>query len=280
MQRLSVSEIIDNIDKEICFEAVSEDYSFTLKIDSYTHYVCAAVHDGHQFRRELWDKCLHTEYDRWYEEDPCTKEFVKSHPIVLAGCDSRFEYDLNRDSENAIYEDAWGKKLWKHPLTQEEHHESLQKHQNFYKVTAALIKKLEALFGVVVVYDMHSYNWVRWDREVPVVNLGTHNIDTDRFGDSVEQWRQSLSELKLPHDIESNSKCDDTFFGNGYFLKFITENFQNTLVLATEFKKIYCDELREIIFPEVVAAIETQLRTKIPEHATKFYDEYRKRGHD
>ncbi len=275
MQRLSVSEIIDNIEREVCFEAVSEDYSFTLKIEHYTHYVCGAVHDGHQFRRELWEKCLHTEYDRWYEEDPCTKEFVKTHPIVIAGCDSRFEYDLNRDPGNAIYEDAWGKKLWKHPLTNEEHTESLQKHHNFYKVVNALLKKLESLFGVVVVYDMHSYNWVRWDREVPVINLGTHNVDNDRFGDSVEQWRQSLSELALPHGIEATSKCNDTFFGNGYFLKYITENFKNTLVLATEFKKIYCDELREIIFPEVVAAIEAQLRTKLPEHAEAFYSAHR-----
>lgn len=278
MQRLSISKIIDNIEKEVCFEAVSDDYSFSIKIDRYTHYICGAVHDGHQFRKELWEKCLHSEYDRWYEEDPCTQEFVKSHPIVIAGRDSRFEYDLNRSPENAIYEDAWGKKLWKHPLTQKEHQLSLQKHHNFYSVVGALVKKVEEKFGVAVVYDMHSYNWVRWDREVPVVNLGTHNIDNERFGNLVELWRQSLSELKLPNGIESTSKCDDTFFGNGYFLKYITENFKNTLVLATEFKKIYCDELREIIFPEVVAAIEEQLQTKIPEHAEAFYSEHRIRS--
>ena len=28
--------------------------------------------------------------------------------------------------------------------------------------------KLEEKFGVVVVYDMHSYNWQRWDQEVLV----------------------------------------------------------------------------------------------------------------
>lgn len=275
MQRLSVQEIIRLIENETCFEAVSEDYSFSIKIDAYTHYVCGAVHDGHQFRRDLWEKCLHSEYDRWFEEDPCTQEFVKSHPIVIAGRDSRFEYDLNRDPENAIYDDAWGKKLWLTPLTEEEHQASLRKHQEFYQVVHALIQKLESKFGVVVVYDMHSYNWHRWNREVPVVNLGTHNIDNDRFGDSVEAWRKSLSELELPNDIEATSKINDTFYGNGYFLKYITKNFQNTLVLATEFKKIYCDEMRQLIYPEVVAAIETQLRTKLPEHAEAFYREYR-----
>ena len=271
MQRLSVAQIIDKIENEVCFEAVAEDYSFTLKIERYTHYVCGAVHNGHQFRRELWDKCLHTEYDRWYEEDPCTHEMVKSHPILIAGCDSRFEYDLNRDPDNAIYEDAWGKKLWQFPLSEEERSFSLQKHTNFYKVVHSLINKLENKFGAIVVYDMHSYNWKRWEREVPVINLGTSNIDNKRFGSTVEQWRKSLSELQLPNGIESTSKINDTFFGNGYFLKYITENFQNTLVLATEFKKIYCDELTEVIFPEVVSAIEKELQERLPEHAEAFY---------
>ena len=276
MERLSVSEIIEKIEKEEVFEAVAEDYSFTLKIEEYVPYACGAVHDGHQFRRELWENCLHSGYDRWYEEDPCTKEFVQTLPILIAGRDSRFEYDLNRDPDNAIFDDAWGKKLWKSPLPEEQQKRSLEKHNNFYKVTHALIAKLEELFGVVVVYDMHSYNWVRWDREVPVINLGTHNIDNERFGDIVENWRQALSEIDLPHGIETTAKLNDTFFGNGYFLKYITKTFENTLVLATEFKKIYCDELTRVIYPEVVAAIEQQLRPKLLEHAELFYKTHKR----
>ena len=276
MERLHVSEIIEKIQNEELFEAIAEDYSFTLKIDAYVPYVCGAVHDGHQFRKELWDNCLHTEYDRWFEEDPCTKEFVKSHHIVLAGCDSRFEYDLNRDPENAIYEDAWGKKLWREPLTQEQHSLSLDKHATFYVVVHALMTKLEQKFGHVIVYDMHSYNWKRWDREVPVINLGTSNIDNNKYGDFAESWRENLSTLNLPYAIESTSKINDTFQGNGYFLKFITQNFKQTLVLATEFKKIYCDEYQEIIFPEIVHAIEQQLRHKIKEHAALFNSTFNK----
>jgi len=274
MQRFPISEIIKKIKAEETFEAVADDYSFTLKIDEYVPYACGAVHDGHQFRKELWGNCLHTEYDRWFEEDPCTKQFINTHPIVIAGCDSRFEYDLNREPEKAIYEDAWGKKLWKNPLGPRQLKQSLAKHANFYSVVKALISKLEEKFGVVVVYDMHSYNWRRWTREVPVINLGTSKIDNDRFGDFVEAWRKSLSELKLPNNITSTSEINDTFQGNGYFLKFITENFKNTLVLATEFKKIYCDELRQIIYPEVVHAIEQQLKDKVKEHADSFYNTY------
>ena len=52
MKRLSISKIIENINDEKCFHAVADDYSFTLKIEEYVHYVCGAVHDGHQFRRQ------------------------------------------------------------------------------------------------------------------------------------------------------------------------------------------------------------------------------------
>src|SRR5210317_1348267 len=118
MIKLSIDEIIKKINAEETFHAVALDYSLTLKIDSYVPYICTAIHDGHQFRKELWKNCLHTEYDRWYEEDPDTKNMVFSHPIVFAGCDSRFEYDLNRSPEDAIFETAWGKQLWKTPLDQ------------------------------------------------------------------------------------------------------------------------------------------------------------------
>ena len=232
MVKLSVEDIIAKIKNEETFEAVSEDYSFTIKIEEYVYYACGAVHNGHQFRQELWDNCLHTEYERWFEEDPETKEMVKSHPIVIAGCDSRFEYDLNRAPETAIYEDAWGKKLWKQPLPIEMHEKSLQKHANFYKVVHALISKLEEKFGVCIVYDMHSYNWKRWTREVPTWNLGTSNVDNHRFGENIESWRAILEKTPLPNGIKSTSKINDTFQGNGYFLKYINQNFNNTLVLS------------------------------------------------
>jgi hypothetical protein len=274
MQKLSIVDIISKIENEELFQAVASDYSFTIKIDDYVPYACAAVHNGHQFRKELWPKCLHTEYDRWYEEDPKTKTMLKPHPIVISGMDSRFEYDLNRDPKNAIYEDAWGKQLWKEPLTEDEKSRSLEKHQNFYKVVHALIRKLELKFGCCVVYDLHSYNWKRWDREVPTWNLGTSNIDNKRFDNAIEAWREQLSKIKLPNGIPTTSKINDTFQGNGYFLKFITNNFKNTLVLATEVAKVYCDETDQIIYPEVVSAIRKGLKKQLPEHALNFYNIY------
>ncbi|MGB5822228.1 MAG: N-formylglutamate amidohydrolase [Saonia sp.] len=272
MHKLSVAAIISNIQSEIPFEAVSEDYSFTIKISEYAPYICGAVHDGHQFRKSLWENCLHTEYERWYEEDPCTQEMVRSHPIVIAGCDSRFEYDLNRAPETAIYEDAWGKKLWKEKLPETEKGVSLQKHSSFYMVVHALVHQIEHKYGKALVFDMHSYNWKRWDREVPTWNLGTLNIDNVRFGSLVESWRLKLGGMQLPNGIKSTSGINDTFQGNGYFLKYITQQFKNTLVLATEISKVYCDEYEGIIYPEVVRSVEEQLKELIPLQVKEFQE--------
>lgn len=275
IQKLTVDEVVAKINNEEIFEAVAIDYSFTLKIDSYVQYMCAAVHDGHQFRKELWDHCLHTAYERWYEEDPATKKMIENQPIVLAGCDSRFEYDLNRAPETAIYVDAWGKQLWKSNLPEKMKAKSMQKHQNFYKVVQTLVGKLEEKFGVCVVYDMHSYNWQRWTREVPTWNLGTSNIDYNRFGETVNSWRAILAKTPFTSDIKSTAKINDTFQGNGYFLKYITQNFDNTLVLATEIAKVYCDETSQIIYPEVVETVKQYLSIELKKHANSFYKQHK-----
>ena len=147
MRKLSVKEIIALIKSKTTFEAVADDYSFRLKIENYVPYLCGAVHDGHQFRQSLWDHCLHSEYERWYEEDPCTHQMVHNQPIVITGCDSRFEYDLNRPPETAIFDTAWGKQLWKEPLSKKEKSASLNKHGAFYQVVHALVDQLEKMHG-------------------------------------------------------------------------------------------------------------------------------------
>ena len=188
----------------------------------------------------------------------------------IAGLDSRFEYDLNRDPESAIYDDAWGKKLWKAPLSEKERKQSLEKHSAFYNVLHTLLQHIEKIHGKAIVFDMHSYNWKRWDREVPTWNLGTSNVDSARFGSVIESWRKKLGTIDLPNGIESSSKINDTFQGKGYFLKYITENFRNTLVLATEIAKVYCNEESGVIFPEVVHAVEQQLTELIPLQVMEF----------
>ncbi|NQX92947.1 MAG: DUF1704 domain-containing protein, partial [Flavobacteriales bacterium] len=266
--------MIKRIQNGLPFEAMARDGSFTIKISKYVPYVCTAIHDGSGFRDELKIKSILTDYDRWYEEDPYTAEFVSSMPIVLAGRDSRFEYDLNRAPDVAVYDTAWGKKVWKKPLTKAEKQRSLKKHQNYYKVTYALIEKLESMFDACLVYDMHSYNYKRWDREVPVFNIGTEKIDNKRFGHLAESWRQELDAIDLGNGTESYARINDTFFGRGYNLAFITENFKNTLVLATEVSKVYCDELTGEPHPRIIRTLRDQIKNAILNHAPKFVKEF------
>ncbi len=269
MLSLSIEEIIRRIEKGLTFEAEARDKSFRIKITEYVPYVCTAIHDGSNFRDELKLKTLLSDYDRWYEEDPYTAEFISSMPIVLAGKDSRFEYDLNRAPDSAIYDVAWGKKVWKKNLTRLEKKRSLNKHANYYRVTHALIKKLESLFEACVVYDMHSYNYKRWDREVPVFNIGTERVDHERFDKTIQHWKKELAKVSIPN-VKTSSKINDVFMGRGYNVAFITENFKNTLVLATEVKKVYCDEEKADPYPSIIKDLQDQLKKAIVNNAHYF----------
>ncbi len=274
MIKLSYRQIIEKIEREETFHAVADDYSFSIKIDDYVPFACAAIHNGHNLDKGLWKNCHHTEHDRWYEEDPATGEMISGLPLTLIAHDSRFEYDLNRHPDEAIYDSAWGKRLWKIPLSESLKSKALQKHENFYKVVLTLMVKLEEMFGSVVVYDLHSYNWKRWERNVPVFNIGIANVDDKKYNTAITQWQEILGKLELPIEEKVTCEINDVFQGNGYFLKYVTANTLNTLVLATEISKVYCDEETGVIFPEVVAAVRDQLKYYIQAHAHRFYDRH------
>lgn len=269
MHKLSVEQIIQKIEKGLSFEAEDIDGGFYLKITEYVPYVCAAVHDGGNFRTELLDNIIHTDYERWYEEDPKTLDFISSFPIVISGRDSRFEYDLNRPPETCVYEDAWGKPVWKKPLTKREKETSLNKHENFYRVVEALIIKLESLFKACVVYDIHSYNYKRHERNVPVFNVGTEYIDHRKYGIVKNAFLKGLASIEIPN-ITPTTAENDVFYGRGYFLKFITDRFNSTLVLATEVSKIYCDELTGDYYTQVIDAIKEGFKRVILDNALLF----------
>lgn len=273
MHKLSIKQIISKIESEEHFEAIAEDQSFRIKIEHYVPYMCAAIHDGHQFRPSLKQKTVLTEYERWYEEDPHTADFITSFPIVIAGMDSRFEYDLNRGPENCVYKEAWGKQVWKKELPKKEIQLSLTKHKNFYKVIDAIVKKLESKFGNALVYDIHSYNYKRHEKDVPLFNIGTENVDQNRFGVVIEHWKRLLSRIDLG-SIENRTEINDVFYGRGYFLKHITERFENTLVLATEVKKVYCNELTGESHHNVIEEISEGMKDAIIENVRLFSREF------
>ncbi len=272
MLQLKISEIIKLIQSQKTFEAVASDNSFKIKVNKYVPYCCTAIHDGSNLRPPLNEKIAINEYGRWYEEDPFTGEFIDALPITLIGLDSRYEYDLNRNPENCIFEEAWGNKVWKKNLSAVEKKVSKQKHANFYKVVAALIGKLESLYGSSIIYDIHSYNFKRWDREVPLFNIGTERIEVERFEPYIENWKQELSLIEIPGVI-NKTKINDVFFGRGYNLEYITSNFPNSLVLATEVKKVYCNELTGEDYPKIIRELQQKLKRAILNNAQFFSEE-------
>lgn len=274
MVKLSILEIIERIENEEIFHAVVDDYSFSIKIDDYVPYACAAINNGHHFSQDLRDNCLLNIQERWYEEDPSTGQMIAGLPITLIALDSRFEYDLNRHPQDAIYETAWGKNVWRKPLNSDQHDRSIRKHDNFYKVVLTLMVKLEELFGSTVFYDLHSYNYKRWDRVVPVFNIGTSNVDKEKYGTAITQWQDILDGMSLPIDQKVVCKINDVFEGNGYFSRYITANSLNSLVLTTHVAKIYCNETSGKIYPEVVHSIQDLFKYYIKAHAHRFYDRH------
>ncbi len=261
MLKLSIKDIVNKIKKEEKFSCIALDSSFYIAIEDYVPFVCAAIHNGNNLRRELKRKIALSDFERWYEEDPLTGEFISSMPIRIIANDSRYEYDLNRSPEKCIYEEAWGKKVWKFPLSQEERRKSLKKYYQFYRVIDVLMEKLLEKFGKCIVYDIHSYNYKRIKGDTPLFNIGVEKIDTKKFGKIIENWYSQLSKIKIS-GIENRVAINEVFKGRGYFLEYITMKY-DVLVLATEIKKIYCDENTGEIYQNIVKELKEGLEKSI-----------------
>lgn len=256
---LTLKQVLRNIEQGIVFEADLADDSAYIKIEEYVPFVAFAIHNGHNFSDSLAKKCLLSEDDRLYEEDPHTLDLVAALPIVIGAKDSRYAYDLNRKPKEAIYTMAWGKPVWRELQTPEEKAENLRRHDNFYRLVHAIIQKLEQLFVGVLVFDVHSFNYKRINYPTPVFNVGTKRLKHEAYNKYVAYWIKELNKIKLPN-IDVLAEENAAFFGRGYLLNYITYHFDNTLVLATEIKKIYCDESTSQIYPLVMEQLTLQFK--------------------
>lgn len=248
MQKLSEKEIIQLISDGAHFECEHLDGSFALKIEAYTPAICTALHDGHNFHEGLDAYCALTEKERFYEEDPYTGELIESMPITVLGRDSRYEYDLNRPIARCIYTKAWGKDVWVKPISQSIRRRSIEKHKVFYRVLDALVSKVEALFGACIFFDIHSYNADRISSDAPTFNIGTEQIDIDRWGRVINRFKTSLDKIELAHS-KVRAAFDEVFFGRGYLISHMNSRFENTLVIPCEVKKVFMNESNGEVYP-------------------------------
>lgn len=259
MLKLSEIDIIQRINAGELFECEVLDGSFILKIESYTPAICTAVHAGHRMRSGLITQCALDSDERLYEEDPFTDLLIQAMPITLVARDSRYEYDLNRPIANCIYTRAWGKTIWKKKLTLKERNQSINKHQAFYRVLDTLVAVIEQRFGAALIFDIHSYNHLRREEESPTFNLGTDQIDKDRWQSVIDLLLTRLGQVELPN-LPVNALENKAFYGRGYMIAHINSRSQHSLVLPLEVKKIFMDELSGEPYPLVMQALGQQFK--------------------
>jgi uncharacterized protein (TIGR02421 family) len=270
MQTTATEQLLAWISEGRSFEAQLPDGSLYLRVEDYPPFLCVALHDGEQLRVPLRDACALTAQERRYEEDPHTGSLIASLPMVLVARDSRYEYDLNRAPSQAIYQQAWGKTVWKTPLSDEEKRVSLDKHANFYRLYAALLQRIEKIHGRCLVFDIHSYNAQRLNRDDwPHFNLGTRQVARHRFRGSIDFWLAKLRQIPIDSGAARVAE-NDVFGGCGYLAGFTREHFRDTLLLATDIAKFYCDEQSGEAYPLVLQALSEQLKSAMVSTVQEF----------
>lgn len=214
--------------------------------------VATAIHDGHAVRPEVAERLALDSAARLREEDPFTGRLAAAAPTCMVALRSRFEVDLNRPRDQAVYrlcDDAWGLEVWREPCPAELIDRSLEVYDRFYAVLERVLRERERRHGRFVVLDVHSYNHRRESAEGPPadpadnpeVNVGTGTVDRGRWGTLVDRFCADLrtGEVDGHHlDVRENVK-----FRGGHMSRWIHQRFPTTgVALALEFKKTFMDE--------------------------------------
>jgi N-formylglutamate amidohydrolase len=214
--------------------------------------IATAIHAGHEVRPEVAALLEVTEEDRLREEDPFTDrwtEIVDNRVVVHR---SRFEVDLNRPRDRAIYlvgEDAFGLNPWREEPAADVRARSLEQYDDFYATLRGICDELVADFGRFVLLDIHSYNHRRGGPDAavddpaanPEINLGTASMHRERWGAVVEGFIEDVA--AFPFDGGHLDVRENVRFKGGFLSRWIHETYPETgCALAIEVKKIYMDE--------------------------------------
>ena len=230
--------------------------------------VASAIHDGHTTRDSLAPLFALNDAERLREEDPFTARWARVVPNHIVGSNSRFEADLNRSREKAVYlkpEDAWGLQVWKAELPDSEAQESYKAYDKFYEETGKFFDKLFEEYDEIVLFDIHTYNHKRdgIDTEAnaaenPEVNLGTRNMNTEKWAPLVNLVIDNLRDfdfLGRKLDVRENVK-----FKGGYFGQWLHERYGDKIcTLSIEYKKFFMEEWTGEPDHKAVAAIEDMI---------------------
>lgn len=229
--------------------------------------VATAIHDGHAMRGACGTACALDDGTRRREEDPHTSRFASVAPTRLIATRSRFEVDLNRPRDKAVYiaaDDAWGLEVWRQPPTSQMIEESLAIYDAFYAELERVLRDKEQRHGAFVVLDCHSYNHCRAGagcaadpENNPEVNLGTGTVSA--------HWRPLVDRFRRDFAAQGFDVRENVKFRGGEMSKWIHRTFPTTGVcLALEFKKTFMDEWTGVVDEARVARIVRGLGATLP----------------
>ena len=228
--------------------------------------IATAIHDGHGLGPQASAAMALDQAGRLREEDPHTGQAILDIPTHVIALRSRFEADLNRGLDTAVYVDpsqSWGLHVWHTPPEGELLRGMQDYHRGFYRMMGELLDSVVARHGRFVLLDVHSYNHRRDgadapptpQEDAPDVNIGTFSMPRDRWAFLLDPLIQSMGEFDFNHrrlDVRENI----AFQGKGELARFVHARYPETgCAIALEFKKFYMDEWTGIPYPDELAAM-------------------------
>lgn len=224
--------------------------------------VVAAIHNGHELRPEVEAICALGDGERLREEDPYTDSLTQVAGTQVVVHRSRFEVDLNRPREKAVYvhpDDAWGLQVWRYLPPHSLLNRSLSQYDAFYEAVHVLLRETADKHNAFLVLDLHSYNHRREgggrppapSEANPEVNVGTGSLDRGRWAPIVDCFMARLHEYPFMGrhlDVRENVK-----FRGGHFSSWVNTTFPDAgCALAVEFKKFFMDEWTGAVYSDVL----------------------------
>ena len=215
--------------------------------------VATAIHDGHGLRRDVAEAMQLSDAQRLREEDPFTGQAVAGVPTHVVVHRSRFEIDLNRDLDNAIYltpGQSWGLACWRQPPDAVVVEQSRRMHRAYYAMLGGLLDDLAASHGRFVLLDVHSYNHRRDGADLPAtaqedapdINIGTFSMPRQDWAFLLDPLMEAMRGFDFNGrrlDVRENI----AFQGKGEQTRFVHARYPTSgCAIAIEFKKFFMDE--------------------------------------
>ena len=232
-------------------------------------FITAAIHSGHQLRPEVRTLTTLSDKQRLREEDPFTDAMAKISMNRLVVNRSRFEVDLNRVRNKAVYlvpDDAWGLQLWKEEPDEKIKRNSMKLYDQFYANLHDYIEKVNNENGYSLIYELHSFNHKRkkyFDVELPDIIIGTGKINRERWLPVIIKLKETCA--KFDFFGRKLRVAENYIFPGGNFSATVAKWFpQKCCTLAIEFRKFFMDEFNGELYPNKFKLIIELLKETIP----------------